>query len=85
VGLAKSGTVLVNRATAQLLVLGLQDMASHLEAGNAEAVSRLAVAAVDAMTSNLPAIVVGHNAICSLTRCRLLFRLAILCHSYKKA
>lgn len=70
---------LVSRAMVQLLVLGLQDMASHLEAGNAEAVSRLAVAAVDAITFNLPAIVVGHNASCSLTRCQFLFRLATLC------
>jgi hypothetical protein len=33
-----------------------QDMASHLEAGDAQAVGRLALQAVEAMTSNLPTI-----------------------------
>lgn len=33
-----------------------QDLASHLEAGDAQAVGRLALQAVEAMTSNLPTI-----------------------------
>lgn len=39
--------------------LALQDLASHLEAGDAEAVGRLALQAVEAMTSTLPTIKVG--------------------------
>ncbi|KAK9904154.1 hypothetical protein WJX75_005482 [Coccomyxa subellipsoidea] len=38
-----------------------QDMASHLEAGDAQAVGRLALQAVEAMTSNLPTIKEDEN------------------------